>query len=75
MRRSLLIIILGCIDVIVCLSVCLSSSVFESAGVDLSKPLLVTCGGAVVAPFLAFSLFQLGINAPVYDVSELYWEI
>ena len=44
---------------------------FEAAGVDVDKPLLVTCGGAVVAGMLAFSLYQLGKNIPVYDVSGM----
>ncbi len=43
---------------------------FESAGVVVDKPLLVTCGGAVVAGMLAFSLYQLGKNVPVYDVRK-----
>ena len=42
---------------------------FESAGVDLEKPIVTTCGGAVVACLLAFSLSQLGKSVPVYDVS------
>ena len=46
-----------------------SFAAFESSGVDVEKPLLVTCGGAVVAGLLAFSLYQLGKQVPVYDVS------
>ena len=31
--------------------------------------MLMTCGGAVVAGMLAFSLHQIGKQVPVYDVS------
>ncbi len=44
---------------------------FTSAGVDLEKPLFVSCGGGVVSAFLAFSLHQIGKEVPVYDVSSL----
>ena len=33
--------------------------------------MVITCGGAVVAPLVAFSLYLLGKNIPVYDVREL----
>lgn len=47
------------------------SIAFEKAGVDLSKPSVVMCGGAVVAPFIAFAAFFAGHELPVYDVSVL----
>ena len=48
---------------------CRMHAVFEEAGVDLSKPAVLTCGGAMVAPLLYFATFQLGKQLPVYDVS------
>ena len=45
---------------------------FQSGGVDVSKPIVLTCGGAMVAPFVTFALSLIGSNAPVYDVS-LEW--
>ena len=44
-------------------------SAFQSGGVDLSQPIVFTCGGAMVAPLVAFSLHLTGLSAPVYDVS------
>ena len=49
----------------------LSVSAFEQAGVDMSKPSVVMCGGAVVAPFVAFAASLIGFELPVYDVSLL----
>ena len=37
-------------------------------GVDLSKPAVMTCGGAVVAPLVALAAHLLGKEIPVYDV-------
>ena len=48
---------------------------FQSGGVDLSKPIILTCGGAMVAPFVTFALSVIGSNAPVYDVSLKHNEI
>ena len=42
---------------------------FQGAGIDLSKPAVLTCGGAVVAPFVAFAASLVGAEIPVYDVS------
>jgi len=42
---------------------------FEKAGIDLSKPLVVSCGSAVVAGLVAFTAHLLGKEVPVYDVS------
>ena len=42
---------------------------FQSGGVDLSQPIVFTCGGAMVAPLVAFALSLTGLSAPVYDVS------
>jgi 3-mercaptopyruvate sulfurtransferase SseA len=46
----------------------ISALVFEVAGLDLSKPTVLTCGGAVVAPFVAFAASLIGAEIPVYDV-------
>lgn len=43
---------------------------FESGGVDLTKPIVLTCGGAMVAPLVTFALSLIGSTAPVYDVSS-----
>ena len=41
-------------------------------GVDFSKPVVVTCGGAVVAPLLALAAHLLGKEIPpVYDVRAM----
>jgi len=47
--------------------ICLAA--FEDVGVDLKRPIIATCGSAVVAGVLAFGLDRIGIKAPVYDVS------
>jgi thiosulfate/3-mercaptopyruvate sulfurtransferase len=47
--------------------------VFEVAGLDLSKPTVLTCGGAVVAPFVAFAASLIGAEIPVYDGSWTEW--
>lgn len=46
------------------------SSAFQSGGVDLSQPIVLSCGGAMVAPLVAFALHLTGLSAPVYDVSH-----
>ena len=48
---------------------CFVNAEFEKAGIDLSKPLVVSCGGAVVAGLVAFTAHLLGQEVPVYDVS------
>ena len=55
------------IKIIAILYVC---AAFQSGGVDVSKPIVLTCGGAMVAPFVTFALSMIGSNAPVYDVSS-----
>ena len=51
-----------------CFLVCFAA--FQSGGVDLSQPIVLTCGGAMVAPLVAFALSLTGLSAPVYDVSN-----
>ena len=43
---------------------------FKKANVDLSKPVVITCGGAVVAPLVALCAHLLGKEVAVYDVSS-----
>ena len=44
---------------------------FQSGGVDLTKPVVLTCGGAMVAPLVTFALSLSGSTAPVYDVRTI----
>jgi thiosulfate/3-mercaptopyruvate sulfurtransferase len=50
------------------------AAAFTSAGVDLDKPIITTCGSGVTAAVLAFALESLG-KAPkgVYDGSWAEW--
>ena len=57
-----------CIILILILFVC---AAFQSGGVDLTKPVVLTCGGAMVAPLVTFALSLIGSAAPVYDVRTI----
>jgi thiosulfate/3-mercaptopyruvate sulfurtransferase len=47
---------------------------FESGGVDLSDPIVTTCGSGVSAALLALALARLGrLDVPVYDGSWSEW--
>lgn len=46
---------------------------FEGAGIDLSKPLVTTCGSGITASVLAFGAHLLGNQAAVYDGSWSEW--
>jgi thiosulfate/3-mercaptopyruvate sulfurtransferase len=47
---------------------------FREAGVDLSAPIVTSCGSGVTACILALGLARLGIaDAPVYDGSWTEW--
>ncbi len=47
---------------------------FEAAGVDLSKPLVTTCGSGVTAAVLAFGAHLLGLrDVKLYDGSWSEW--
>ena len=49
-------------------------AVFEAAGVDLSKPIITTCGSGVTAGILALALERLGhAHWSVYDGSWSEW--
>lgn len=47
--------------------------VFEAAGVDLTKPIVTTCGSGVTAAVLSLGLGRIGVDAPVYDGSWTEW--
>jgi thiosulfate/3-mercaptopyruvate sulfurtransferase len=46
---------------------------FREAGVDLSRPIIATCGSGVTASVLAFALEVLDASAAVYDGSWAEW--
>jgi thiosulfate/3-mercaptopyruvate sulfurtransferase len=46
---------------------------FESAGIDVSKPLVTTCGSGITAAVLAFGAHLLGNQAALYDGSWSEW--
>ncbi len=46
---------------------------FSAAGVDVSKPVVTTCGSGITAAVLAFGLHLLGNNAALYDGSWSEW--
>ena len=46
---------------------------FEGAGVDLSQPVVTTCGSGVTAAVLSLALARLGIDSALYDGSWSEW--
>lgn len=46
---------------------------FEDAGIDLSRPVVTTCGSGVTAAVLALALERLGTPAALYDGSWTQW--
>jgi thiosulfate/3-mercaptopyruvate sulfurtransferase len=46
---------------------------FEAAGIDLEKPVVMTCGSGITASVLAFAAHRLGAEAAVYDGSWSEW--
>jgi thiosulfate/3-mercaptopyruvate sulfurtransferase len=46
---------------------------FERAGVDLSKPLVTTCGSGITAAVLLFGAHLLGNDGALYDGSWSEW--
>ena len=49
-------------------------ALFEEAKVNLSHPIVSTCGSGVSAAVLALALYQLGLKqVPVYDASWAEW--
>lgn len=49
------------------------SAVFAAAGVDVTKPIITTCGSGVTASVIALALASLGQEAAVYDGSWTEW--
>jgi thiosulfate/3-mercaptopyruvate sulfurtransferase len=48
--------------------------VFAAAGVDLTRPMITSCGSGVTAPIIALALARLGQwSVPVYDGSWTEW--
>ena len=45
----------------------------EAAGIDLSKPVITSCGSGVTAAILALALTRLGTEARVFDGSWTEW--
>ncbi|MEL6477908.1 MAG: 3-mercaptopyruvate sulfurtransferase [Pseudomonadota bacterium] len=49
-------------------------AIFEAAGVDLSKPIVTSCGSGVTAAILSLALARLGHNrTALYDGSWVEW--
>ena len=49
-------------------------AVFKSAGVNLSKPIVTSCGSGVTASVLALALARVGLDrVAVYDGSWTEW--
>ncbi|MGA0546381.1 3-mercaptopyruvate sulfurtransferase [Brevundimonas sp. VNH65] len=46
---------------------------FTEAGVDLTRPVLTTCGSGVTAAILSLGLAELGIESRLYDGSWAEW--
>lgn len=49
------------------------STAFEDARVDLSKPVVTTCGSGVTAAILSTALERLGTSSAIYDGSWTEW--
>ena len=47
---------------------------FEAAGVDLSAPIVLTCGSGATAAVLMHALHQIGVvDVPIYDAAWMEW--
>jgi thiosulfate/3-mercaptopyruvate sulfurtransferase len=50
------------------------ADIFKAAGIDVTRPVVTTCGSGVTASILALALAVLGqTNAAVYDGSWAEW--
>lgn len=49
------------------------AAAFRDAGVDLNRPMVMTCGSGITASVLAFGAHLLGRDAAVYDGSWTEW--
>jgi thiosulfate/3-mercaptopyruvate sulfurtransferase len=48
-------------------------AVYDDAGIDLTKPVVATCGSGITAAVLVFGAKLLGANAALYDGSWSEW--
>ncbi|MDQ2878337.1 MAG: sulfurtransferase [Pseudomonadota bacterium] len=48
-------------------------AMFDDAGIDLAKPVTMTCGSGITASIIAFAAHLLGAEAAVYDGSWSEW--
>lgn len=48
-------------------------AIFESAGVDLARPIVTSCGSGVTAGTLSLALARLGVDSALYDGSWAEW--
>lgn len=48
-------------------------AVYDAAGIDLTKPVVATCGSGITAAVLVFGAHLLGANAALYDGSWSEW--
>lgn len=46
---------------------------FDSAGIDLARPILTTCGSGISAAILGLALEVLGVRSALYDGSWAEW--
>jgi thiosulfate/3-mercaptopyruvate sulfurtransferase len=49
------------------------ASEFDSAGVDLDRPIITSCGSGITAAILALGLEEIGKHAKIYDGSWAEW--
>ncbi|MBW6527136.1 sulfurtransferase [Sphingomonas sp. RHCKR7] len=49
------------------------AAAFRDAGIDLDRPMVMTCGSGITASVLAFGAHLLGRDAAVYDGSWTEW--
>jgi thiosulfate/3-mercaptopyruvate sulfurtransferase len=49
------------------------AAAFRDAGVDLDRPMVMTCGSGITASVLAFGAHLLGRDAAIYDGSWTEW--
>jgi thiosulfate/3-mercaptopyruvate sulfurtransferase len=49
------------------------AAIFEDAGIDVSQPLVATCGSGITAAVIVFAAHLLGSEAALYDGSWTEW--
>ena len=48
-------------------------AVFDTAGIDLTRALVATCGSGITAAIIVFAAYLLGAEAALYDGSWSEW--